>query len=141
MVDCLTYIIFDDLPKEKEQEIKKWANKQPNTGYWYFGVSSLAEENGGSFCVVTNYHYSWHNLKSYIYQLWKKYHDVSNMRVELWSDFNPEPDEVYGLDGTIEGEEFNEYFSEKTDEAWQKAWQKEIDKWHDYLDEIKPTKQ
>lgn len=130
MVDCLTYIIFNNLPKEKEQEIKEWANKQPNTEYWYFCASRLKEEYGGSFCVVTNYHYRRHKLQLYIYQLWKKYHDISDIRVELWSDCDAEPDEDYGLDGTIEGEEFNEYFSEKTDEEWQKAWQKEIDEWY-----------
>jgi hypothetical protein len=133
MVDCLTYIIFNDLPKEKEQKIKEWAKEQPNTEYWYFCASRLKEEYGGSFCVVTNYHYRRHKLQLYIYQLWKEYHDLCNMRVELWSDLDAEPDEDYGLDGVIEGEEFNEYFSGKTDEEWQKAWQKEIDEWHKYL--------
>lgn len=59
------------------------------------------------------------------------------MRVEIWSDYNAEPGEFYGLCGTIEGEEFNEYFSEKTDEEWEKEYQKEIDEWHNYLNNNK----
>lgn len=131
MIDYLTYIVFDDLPKEKEEKIKEWAKEQLNDDYWYFYASRLKEEYGGSFCIVTNYHYSRLRLKLYIYQLWKEYHDASNIRVEVLSDYDAEPGEVYGLAGTIEGKEFNEYFSDKTDDEWQK----EIDEWHKYLDD------
>lgn len=137
MIDCLSYIIFDNLPKEKEQEIKQWAKEQPNTEYWYFCTGRLTEEFGGSFCAETNYHYRKHKLQLYIYQLWKKYHDVCNMRVEIWSDYNAKPGEFYGLAGVIEDEEFNEYFSEKTDEEWQKEYQNELDEWHKHLNNNK----
>lgn len=132
MISFLTYIIFENLPVEKEQEIKDWAKAQYNDDCWYFSTGRLKEEYGGSFCVETNYHYNRMRLPLYIYQLYQKFHDQCNMKVEVYSDMNGgcTAEDYYQLDEAILTDEdwaewLKEYPDEDTinrifDELWEK---------------------
>jgi len=117
MISYLTYIIFENLPVEKEQEIKDWAKAQYNDDCWYFSSGRLKEEYGGSFCVETNYHYSRLRVPLYIFQLYKKYHDCCNMRVEVWDDFCTKPGEFFATWYTLDNEkDWQDFLKEYPDE-------------------------
>lgn len=134
MIDYVTYIIFKDLPKDKEEEVRQWARKQYRDDYWHIRTGVMDEVYGGEFCVVTNYHYHRMRLPLYIYQLYNKYRNHAKIKVEIWSDYDAKPNELYGLSEVIESEDdwkefLDEYPDEDTinrhfDEWWQS--QKEL---------------
>jgi hypothetical protein len=120
MIDFVTDIKFNGLPKEKEDEVREWVKVQNEkmeniNPYWRMNLCRF----DGYIAIYTNYHYNRMRLPLYIYQLYQKFHDQCNMKVEVYSDMNGgcTAEDYYQLDEAIlTDEDWAEWLKEYPDE-------------------------